>query len=178
MKKGFTLVELSIVLVIIGLLLGGVLKGKAMIENAKIKRLNSDISSLTAAMYTYQDKYGAFPGDDANGQSCQGNGNGYVDTAERTCVWRNLIDDGLISGDATQTTIATVAKKTPFGSYYLISGAATNPFYIQTNGSYVPNKIIKGIDLKEDDGTYNTGDVRSNRAYTNTADSQLTWYVY
>jgi len=179
MRKGFTLVELSIVLVIIGLLIGGVLKGKAMIENAKIKRVQNDIKNLTAAMYTYQDKYGYFPGDDPQGTSCQGDGNGYISSAdERTCAWRNLIDDGLVTGDATKTEEAEVAKTTPLGGYYRLNGQATNPFYIQSSGNYIPNKIIKGFDMKEDDGVYNTGDVRSNHDYSDTSDSQLTWYVY
>ena len=178
MRKGFTLVELSIVLVIIGLLIGGVLKGKSMIENAKIKRFQNDIKSLTAAVYTYQDKYGYYPGDDPNGNSCQGDGNGYINGDERICAWRQLIDDGAVTGDSTQTTEAAVAKKTPFGAYYrLLGGGTANPFYIQV-ANVVPNKVIRGLDVKDDDDVYNTGDIRSNRDYTNTADSTLTWYVF
>ena len=179
MRKGFTLVELSIVMVIIGILIGGVLKGKAMIENSKIKRLHNDIKSLTAAVYTYNDKYGYYPGDDPNGNACQGDGNGYISSAdERTCAWRQLIEDGAVTGDATQTTEAAVAKPTPFGGYYRLSGAAANPVYIQNNGNYIPNKIIRGLDVKEDDGVYNAGDIRSNHDYTDSADSQFTWYIF
>ena len=66
MKKqaGFTLVEIAIVLVIIGLLLGGVLKGQEIITNAKIKNLENDFQGVTAAIYSYQDRYRALPGDD------------------------------------------------------------------------------------------------------------------
>jgi len=68
MKKtqGFTLVEIAIVLVIIGLLLGGILKGQEMITQAKIKNVIADMSGVSAAMYGYQDRYRALPGDDKN----------------------------------------------------------------------------------------------------------------
>jgi prepilin-type N-terminal cleavage/methylation domain-containing protein len=64
-QKGFTLVEIAIVLVIIGLLLGGILKGQEMITQAKIKNIISDFSGISAAFHGYQDRYRALPGDDA-----------------------------------------------------------------------------------------------------------------
>ncbi|MFQ5353413.1 MAG: prepilin-type N-terminal cleavage/methylation domain-containing protein, partial [Thermodesulfobacteriota bacterium] len=63
-EKGFTLVELAIVLVIIGLLLGGILKGQELIKSAKVKRAYSAQSEVVAALFTYADKYGKTPGDD------------------------------------------------------------------------------------------------------------------
>ena len=65
-QSGFTLIEIAIVLVIIGLLLGGVLKGQEMINNGKIKRAINDVNGISAAYYSYLDRYAAFPGDDAN----------------------------------------------------------------------------------------------------------------
>ena len=65
LQKGFTLVEIAIVLVIIGLLLGGILKGQEMITQAKIKNIISDFSGISAAFHGYQDRYRALPGDDA-----------------------------------------------------------------------------------------------------------------
>jgi prepilin-type N-terminal cleavage/methylation domain-containing protein len=62
-KKGFTLVELAIVLVIIGIILGAVLKGQDLINNAKAKRALSDTQGLAALAYTFFDRYGRFPGD-------------------------------------------------------------------------------------------------------------------
>ena len=64
--RGFTLVEIAIVLVIIGLLLGGILKGQEMITQAKIKNIVADFSGVSAAYYGYQDRYRAIPGDDPN----------------------------------------------------------------------------------------------------------------
>jgi prepilin-type N-terminal cleavage/methylation domain-containing protein len=63
-QSGFTLVEIAIVLVIIGLLLGGILKGQEMITQARIKNVTNDFNGTTAAYFSYQDRYKAVPGDD------------------------------------------------------------------------------------------------------------------
>ena len=63
-QRGFTLVEIAIVLVVIGLLLGGILKGQEMVVQARTKNVIADFGGLTAAHYAYQDRYRATPGDD------------------------------------------------------------------------------------------------------------------
>src|SRR5450759_255690 len=65
-QSGFTLVEIAIVLVIIGLLLGGVLKGQELVNSAKVKNFISDFRSTQLLIYGYQDKFKAIPGDDVN----------------------------------------------------------------------------------------------------------------
>jgi len=64
-QSGFTLIEIAIVLVIIGLLLGGVLKGQELINSARVKNLATDFKNIPVFIYGYQDKYRALPGDDA-----------------------------------------------------------------------------------------------------------------
>ena len=64
-QSGFTLVEIAIVLVIIGLLLAGVLKGQELIESSRTKRMANDLTSFTAMITSYQDRYRGIPGDDA-----------------------------------------------------------------------------------------------------------------
>src|SRR5207247_5841261 len=84
-EMGFTLVEIAIVLVIIGLLLGGILKGQEMITQAKIKNVINDFNGITVAITSYQDRYRALPGDDKNATTrwttqapASGDGNGVI----------------------------------------------------------------------------------------------------
>jgi len=92
-QAGFTLVEIAIVLVIIGLLLGGILKGQEMITQAKIKNIVNDLNGMSAAIYSYQDRYRALPGDELSattearwgaGAAYGGDGNGTFCTGS-TC---------------------------------------------------------------------------------------------
>ena len=64
-NHGFTLIEIAIVMVIIGLLLGGVLKGQELIVQARIKNIINDFNGIASAVYSYQERYRAYPGDDA-----------------------------------------------------------------------------------------------------------------
>ena len=91
-QSGFTLVEIAIVLVIIGLLLGGVLKGQELITQAKIKNVANDFNGMSAAIYGYQDRYKSYPGDDvgATGRwptSTSGDGNARVGAAANAGVF-------------------------------------------------------------------------------------------
>jgi prepilin-type N-terminal cleavage/methylation domain-containing protein len=101
-QSGFTLIEIAIVLVIIGLLLGGVLKGQELINSAKVKSLGTDFRNIPVFVYGYQDKFKALPGDDgaafghlgvASGVSdvTQGDGNGILGGKTATDVWTSAI---------------------------------------------------------------------------------------
>lgn len=124
--KGFTLIELSIVLVIIGLIVGGVLAGKSLIETAKMRSIVTQLQSYETAMQVFYNKYNCIPGDCANattffpnpssyscgsgadlvgsGNVCNGNGNAqieYISTSEPFQAWRQMALAGLISGNYT-----------------------------------------------------------------------------
>ncbi|MBI4826432.1 MAG: prepilin-type N-terminal cleavage/methylation domain-containing protein [Nitrospirae bacterium] len=62
-QKGFTLIELAIVLVIIGIIIGAVLKGQDLIESARIKKFDNSLREWETAVWTYVDRKGTFPGD-------------------------------------------------------------------------------------------------------------------
>jgi prepilin-type N-terminal cleavage/methylation domain-containing protein len=72
-KKAFTLVELAIVIVIIGLLVGGVLAGRELIEQAKIRAQIKQFSSIDTAALTFKSKYGFIPGDVPEGAAAKFN---------------------------------------------------------------------------------------------------------
>jgi prepilin-type N-terminal cleavage/methylation domain-containing protein len=123
-QKGFTLVEIAIVLVIIGLLLGGILKGQEMIVQAKIKNVIADFSGVSAAYHGYMDRYRAIPGDDPGAgrwaTGLAGNGNGIIGgaynvgtcpagqaqppagTAESCLFWHDLRLAGFVAGTGAQ----------------------------------------------------------------------------
>lgn len=178
-KKGFTLVELAIVLVIIGLILGAILKGQSLIQNAKVKRVKQDVDSIVAAVFGYQDKYGYLPGDDPNdgpGVGCSGDGDGVFDPAEYVCAWRHLIAAGFVSGDPNGTTESEVAKTHPFGGRYLFrySGSLGRNFIYVDN---IPSDAAKSLDEKYDDGRYDGGDIRANADYTGGL-RDMYWFVF
>src|SRR5438046_6702163 len=86
-ETGFTLIEIAIVLVIIGLLLGGVLKGQELITGARVRNLISQQDGIKAAFFGFQDRYRALPGDYASAGTninctplcANGNGNGRIE---------------------------------------------------------------------------------------------------
>jgi len=93
-QSGFTLIEIAIVMVIIGLLLGGVLKGQEMMTNAKIKRGVNDYNGMSAAVFSYLDRYSALPGDDPNANGRWGS----------VAPTNGTLGDGLIAGVCTSVT--------------------------------------------------------------------------
>ncbi len=91
-QSGFTLVEIAIVLVIIGLLLGGILKGQELINSAKVKNLATDFKTVPLYIYGYQDRFKALPGDDTKAIA------NLTSTTNPNAAVANGNGDGVISG--------------------------------------------------------------------------------
>ncbi len=180
MKKtsnaGFTLVELSIVLVIIGLIIGGVLTGRQIMQNAQITNAVNSIQAFEAQFQTYVQNYGAIPGDDANAKTRFanasfaeqiGNGDGTLsgsfDSAEAgdetRLLWQELRAAELVKG-ANSDTLQPI---NPFGGIYGIQhGAFTGAASFKGNVfclNNVPGDGAIAVDSRLDDGSSNTGGV-------------------
>ena len=183
--RGFTLVEIAIVLVIIGLLLGGILKGQEMITQAKIKNVIADFSGVSAAYHGYQDRYRAIPGDDPNAATrwavppvaFAGDANGVVGgTYNAACptplvaaspescdFWDHLRRAGFVSGSGGTQPFNAVT-----GMIGVQTGNALDPIGPAMGGisglmmcsANLPDKIAIAVDTQMDDGVPNSGTVR------------------
>jgi prepilin-type N-terminal cleavage/methylation domain-containing protein len=185
-EAGFTLVEIAIVLVIIGLLLGGILKGQEMITQAKIKNIVNDFNGVTVAVTSYQDRYRAIPGDDRNASvrwtvqnPANGNGDGVIagkykatvaganpaSTEESNLFWQHLRIAGFVAGATTGAASGAQPINAAGGFIGVESGLPG------TRGmgfsslilcfSNLPEKIASAVDGQMDDGVPNTGQVRA-----------------
>ena len=184
-QSGFTLIEIAIVLVIIGLLLGGVLKGQELINSAKIKNVANDLNGISAAVYGYQDRYKTYPGDDSGasvrwtatpavangdkggtvtGEFCAG----ASDAVEAIYFWRHLRLAGFVAGDAStgeqpQNALGgIVGVQTSTGAN---TGGGTGTAVPELGGLVVcttnlNGKIAGAIDQQFDDGKPGSGTMR------------------
>ena len=133
-KSAFSLVELSIVLVILGLLVGGVLSGQSLIRAAELRAVSTEFSRYTTAIGSFRDKYFALPGDMTNATSfwntaatcpgvaatasagaCNGDGNGLLNLNASTSneiygAWEQLALSGLVEGSYTGNSGDTTAS--------------------------------------------------------------------
>jgi prepilin-type N-terminal cleavage/methylation domain-containing protein len=189
-QSGYTLVEIAIVLVIIGLLLGGVLKGQELIYNQKVKSTYDMYRQFTAGMYGYQDRYKALPGDDPAATTrgfivpagdpaiVNGNGNGYIDGGGNQClvVGNSALEvcqasyhlrlAGFLTGQGT------ISAQHPLGGAVTLNSPAGTgmaaSFVAPTAVCWyaLPNSAAQQIDLSYDDGNAITGSMQGSANYT------------
>jgi prepilin-type N-terminal cleavage/methylation domain-containing protein len=187
-QSGFTLVEIAIVLVIIGLLLGGVLKGQELINSAKVKNFATDFRNIPLFIYGYQDKFKALPGDDAKvvthlggaataasvtllapTSTTQGNGtldglyNSVTGTDETVAFWQQVRLAGLATGSTAMTDIPAEMPTNADGGRIGIQSVApitgmSGSYFVCSEG--IQGKFAKQLDITLDDGDTTTGSVR------------------
>ncbi|MDR2508102.1 MAG: prepilin-type N-terminal cleavage/methylation domain-containing protein [Candidatus Accumulibacter sp.] len=187
-QSGFTLVEISIVLVIIGLLLGGVLKGQELINSARVKNFATDFRNIPVLVYAYQDKFRALPGDDTGaiahlgsaatqippGSTGNGvlNGNWYDDasllaTSETVAFWEHVRLANLAAGPLPIVSNADLPRNANTGRIGIESGSSTNAYISGMSGSFVVcsanilGQFAKQLDVMMDDGNPYTGSLRA-----------------
>jgi len=178
-QRGFTLIEIAIVLVIIGLLLGGVLKGQELITSARVRNLVSQQDGVKAAYFGFLDRYRALPGDytaastNINGVGAtpcgagNGDGNGQITGNESILAWEHLSKAGFINGSYTCNTTesTTTTPSNPYGTRMQLiydavyAGTATARHNVKT-GNQVPSDILAEVDRKVDDGSATGGTFR------------------
>ena len=185
-QRGFTLIELAIVLVIIGLLLGGVLKGQELINSAKVKNMANDFKNIQILLYGYQDKFKAIPGDDAGvaghvtggtvstaggtpgNARIEGEWDSVTTTHESFLFWQHVRLAGLAPGSATFGDAAALAAYIPRNTeggrigIQSIQGFTeiddmTGVFVVCSDG--IVGKLAKQLDVTLDDGETSTGTV-------------------
>lgn len=183
MKNGFTLIELAIVIVIIGLLVAGVLQGKALIRTSELNSIVSEIKAIESGIYLYRDKYNALPGDDMQaltkfpnctslGSCINGNGDGSINSVGGTeTPFMHMISANTLRANQCKITYAAVADRYASivkGNCYVMGfspnsiywGAPLNSilFLPFSNGaSLFTPEDMQYMDMKIDDGSPSGG---------------------
>lgn len=183
-NSGFSLVELAIVLIVIGLIIGGVLKGRELIESARLKSVLTQLNEYRVATGTFMDMFDALPGDFAGAKEyigenlVSGKGNGKIDgkglerDSEAGQFWAHLAGAGLIPmpGEPEGATLqfdkgapsarigGGITVEFKDGKHWFVLGSENGP---QGTKALLTPQQAMSLDKKIDNGLPTTGKVRS-----------------
>ncbi|AOY01294.1 prepilin-type N-terminal cleavage/methylation domain-containing protein [Jeongeupia sp. USM3] len=171
-QRGFTLVELAIVLVIVGLILGLAFKGRDLIDGARVKSAQASANKIQAAVNIFFERYQFYPGDGcpagvAQPAQCNGARNGLINGADEIAAFWTLLINTAILTNAERTT--------PFGTQWGVAAGANGVGGTTTNISYLTSgpatntaatdiRYVCALDSQYDDGVPNAGNIRSSAA--------------
>ena len=170
-------------LVIIGLLLGGILKGQELINSAKVKNLATDFKTVPLYIYGYQDRFKALPGDDPKAVTnlpaqtpavIPGNGNGLIEgfwnvedgTSESAIFWQHVRIANFAAGPTAVLDPNYYPRNVEGGRVGISSNSGTFIPVANMSGTYVfcsaglLGKYAKQLDTTLDDGNTATGSIR------------------
>ena len=165
-QAGFTLIEIAVVLVIVGLLIGGIMKGQEMINSAKVKNLGQDLRNVGTYAMAYQDKFRAVPGDDAAADqhvgapaTAKGNGDGRISgNDEPGFFWQHVRLAGIASGEGTTAPKNALGGDIKVTSDKPVSTWAASLFACATN---VTGAVARQLDTTMDDTNTVSGSLRT-----------------
>lgn len=178
---GFTLLEVSMVLVVFALLGGAVLAAGELMTNARTRTLIGEMESVRGAYFGFVDRYRGVPGDYSlasrhiPGVTVSGNGNGLIEAAggpsstdEPIAVWEHLARAGFLEGGfvyAAGPEGNESAPKSPFGAFLRLEfgnrfASTTGPRHTLHTGNHIPANVAAEADRKVDDGIAASGTFR------------------
>ncbi|MDO8385027.1 MAG: prepilin-type N-terminal cleavage/methylation domain-containing protein [Polaromonas sp.] len=180
-QAGFTLVEIAIVLVIVGLLLAGVLKGQELIESSRAKNLGKDMDAIAAGMISYTDRFKRTPGDDGPLATLQARGgtwanitvagnndgiltitqaNTFAAGGETVAFFQHLKAAGFITGNAADAAVAALPRSA-YNGLISVGPGVTGMTGNTVCASQVPGKAARELDTNLDDGISDRGNFRA-----------------
>lgn len=177
---GFSLIELSIVIIIIGLLIAGIAAGSSMVKQSSLNSIIIEEQNYITAINSFKSRFNALPGDFANAgsiwpncdpspQNCNGNNNGLIEWQQESLrAWQQLEAAGMIGGQFNGTSNEPIAKYGS-GTFWRIESNTDNIYTVQANTknsleilsstmfNFISSADAYYIDKRIDDGVPSNG---------------------